>query len=87
MSTLNVILIITLPFQLSTLQLFIRYMKNVHYALINFYYSLVSGIGYLLWVIVQYGFDDDILTRFTLRNVALLIVASISHVGALVFWT
>ena len=60
----------------------------MHYALINFYYALVSGLGYLLWVIVQYSMEDDgILQRFTLKNTCLLMVASVSHVGALVFWT
>ena len=61
---------------------------TVHYAQINFYNALVSGIGYLLWVIVQYSMEnDDILQRFTLNNICLLMVASVSDVGALVFWT
>ena len=52
-TTIDIILIITLPFQMSTLQLFIRQMKDVHYAIINFYYTLVSAIGYGIVVIIQ----------------------------------
>ena len=41
---LEIMLIVTLPFQMSTLQLFIRQMKTVHFSVINFYYTLVSAL-------------------------------------------
>ena len=46
-------------------------------------HDLKRHINYKVGVIQ----DDDILQRFTVKKTCLLMVASVSHVGALVFWT
>lgn len=91
MSILHIVLIILLPFMMSVLQLLIRKMKNVHYAVINFYYALVSTIGYILWALYEMLIDTSYKEfwpkYFSLRNCSLLLISSVSHVFALVFWT
>ncbi|TNV76664.1 hypothetical protein FGO68_gene10023 [Halteria grandinella] len=83
-----ILLIISLPFQMSCLQLFIRQMKDVHYAIINFYYTLVSALGYALYVMYQYSTNDYSLSaKFSFKNLSILFFTSLSHVGAIIFWT
>ncbi len=57
MSILHIFLIILLPFMMSVLQLLIRKMKNVHYAVINFYYALISTLGYIVWAFYEILLD------------------------------
>ena len=66
-------------------------MKNVHYAVINFYYALVSTGGYLVWgfyeIIIDTSYQEFWPKYLSFKNWSFLLTASISHVFALVFWT
>jgi drug/metabolite transporter (DMT)-like permease len=91
MKLLHKVLIVLLPFMMSALQLLIKKLKTVDNYVINFHYALVSTSGYILWAVYELIFGNnqqEILPKFlSLRNITLLLTASVSHVFALVYWT
>jgi len=62
-------------------------MKSEHFAVINFYYTLVSAIGYSFVVAYQYAKYSYPAEKFRALNLLVLLGASVSHVTAIIFWT
>lgn len=87
LSIFQLLIIVTLPFHLSSLQIFMRQMKDIHYSIINFYYTLFTTV--LLFVPWLYSLfqSENLGSKFTFKPTLLLILTGLFHVVAIIAFT